>query len=207
MSEAVLEAPPQSAEKSVPTAVSIASLPAARISVAQYHRMVECGALTEEDRVELLDGMLVKKMAKGPKHELIAGLLEDQIRPLLESGHFLGVETPIELETSEPEPDLAVIRGDRRDFAERHPGGSDCLLLIEVADTSLTKDRLKAALYAAGGVPEYWIVDLAGRTIITHRNQTPDGYQDVSENATAKADLPCGKLSVSVNDLLGEPVH
>ena len=196
MPNAVLEPPPAR-----PT---VKALEPARFTVDQYHRMIECGALTEDDRVELLDGMLVDQMSKGPKHELVAGLLEDMLRPLCGADAYVGVEKPIGLPESEPEPDLAVIRGGRRDFADRHPRGDESVLVIEVSDSSLAKDRLKADLYAAGGVPEYWIVDIAGRTITVHSDPAPGGYRDVSEGKSAEAALPCGTLSVAVSDLLGE---
>lgn len=174
-----------------------------RISVAQYHEMVAAGTLGPEDRVELLDGVLVTKMAIGTQHEFVTGTLEDLAREAAGRDAIVRKEAPLTLSDSVPEPDVAVVRGTRADYRDRHPGGGDAVLVVEVADTSLSKDRAKAGIYAAAGVPEYWIVDLAGRRIVIHRGPSPEGYREVAEVAEAATDLPGGRLAVTVDDLLG----
>ena len=198
MPNAVLEPPPaQSTAK---------ALEPARFTVDQYHRMIECGALTEDDRVELLDGMLVTKMPQGVPHVEVLEELVARCQEAFDPGTYVKTEKPVTPPTSEPEPDIAVVRGRRADYAGRHPAGEDCLLVIEVSGSSLANDILKADLYAAGGVPEYWIVDIAGGTIKVHREPSPGGYRDVSEGSAAEAALLCGTLSVSVADQLSEQV-
>ena len=196
MPNAVLEPPPAR-----PT---VKALEPARFTVDQYHRMIECGALTEDDRVELLDGMLVTKVPQGVPHVEVLEELVSRCQEAFEPGTYIKTEKPVTLPTSEPETDVAVVRGRRADYAGRHPAGEDCLLVIEVSGSSLANGILKADLYAAGGVPEDWIVDIAGRTITVHRGPSPGGYRDVSEGKSAEAALPCGTLSMAADDLLGE---
>ena len=83
--------------------------------------------------------------------------------------------------TSEPEPDLAVVIGSPNTYRHRHPSGSDSCLLIEVADTSLARDMGKAAIYAAAGVEEYWIVKIENQSLLRMRQPSADAYQDVIE--------------------------
>jgi Uma2 family endonuclease len=91
---------------------------------------------------------------------------------------------PITTERSEPEPDLAILRGSHADFRHRHPKGSDCRLVIEVADTSLEKDRAKTAIYQDAGVQEYWIVNLPQQQV---ERFIFSGMSD-SESQVVKAD-------------------
>ncbi|MFV0444864.1 MAG: Uma2 family endonuclease [Planctomycetaceae bacterium] len=146
--------------------------PIARFSVEKYHQMIESGIFTEDDRYELLDGWLVEQMTKGPGHEFGSGELEDLLRPLLLAGWHLRNQAPITLANSEPEPDLSVVRGTRADYRDQHPQARDVALVVEVADATLRTDRLKARIYAAAAIPEYWIVNLAERCVEVHR--TPD---------------------------------
>lgn len=132
-----------------------------RLSVPQYHEMIEHGILTTEDPVELLEGYLVTKMSKIPRHNLVTQRTRVTIERALPAGWFLNVQEPITLEDSEPEPDISVIRGDRERFREHHPKARDIGMLIETADTSLRRDRgSKKRIYAAAQVPIYWIINL-----------------------------------------------
>ncbi len=132
-----------------------------RLDVDQYHEMIEVGILTEDDAVELLDGCLVPKMAKNPPHTLANGLIHETIVRLLPEGWFADSQEPITTEDSEPEPDVRVVRGQRRGYAERHPGPRDLGLVVEVSDATLERDRtLKQQLYASSSIPVYWIVNL-----------------------------------------------
>ncbi len=133
-----------------------------RFSVDQYHSMIRLGILTEDDPVELLEGWLVTKMPKNPPHSVVTQLTRETLARLLPSGWYADSQEPITTSDSEPEPDVAVVRGSRRQYLNRHPGPSDIALVVEVADSSLQRDRtLKKRLYAAAGVPVYWIVNLS----------------------------------------------
>jgi len=111
-----------------------------RLSVAQYHEMIRAGILAEDDPVELLDGCLVQKIIKNPPHCLATGLVRDALEKALPEGWHVKSQDPITLAASEPEPDVTVVRGSRRDYADRHPGPADVALVVEVADTGLQRD-------------------------------------------------------------------
>jgi Uma2 family endonuclease len=153
-----------------------------RLSVAQYHAMARAGILDEASPVELLEGYLVTKLTKNPAHVLAKRRLRGAIERVLPSGWFPGSEDPFTTSDSEPEPDLAVIRGDPERYAERHPLPDEIALLIEVADSSLRRDQtLKKRIYARAGVPAYWIVNLVDRRIEVYT--TPSGPVDVPDYA------------------------
>jgi Uma2 family endonuclease len=136
------------------------------ISVPQYHQMMDSGILTEDDSVELLEGLLVAKMPKYPPHCHSVATILDILYALGLPGYIVRSQDPITTSDSEPEPDVCIVRGSRKDFAERHPGPSDSALLIEVADSSLAHDRgLKKRVYARAEVPVYWIVNLEQRQV------------------------------------------
>jgi len=170
-------------------AVSIESIPQAppppvslpesvwRMSVEQYHKMIQAGILTEDDPVELLEGILVTKMAKNPPHSLVTQLTRDALARLVLLGWFINAQEPITLADSEPEPDIAVVRGERREYAGHHPSAQDTTLVIEVADTSLSRDRgLKKRMYAAAGIPTYWIINLIEQQIEVYTDPSGSDY-------------------------------
>jgi Uma2 family endonuclease len=134
--------------------------------VEQYHAMARAGILGEDVRVELLEGWLVPKLTQNPPHVLVSGLIHDALVGRVPIGWHVRSGNPLTTADSEPEPDLAVIRGSRRDYGERHPGPQDTALAIEVADTSLRQDRgAKKRIYARAGIAVYWIVNLKARQI------------------------------------------
>ncbi len=130
------------------------------ISRAVYHDAGAAGLIDRE--VELLQGIIVKKMSKSPYHILLVRRLLKFLQAALheEIGDgrcFVAKEDPLGINESEPEPDLAVISGHPEDYGAELP--ATALLVIEVAVSSLERDRLKAQIYASAGVDEYWIVD------------------------------------------------
>jgi len=138
-----------------------------RLSVQQYHAMIETGVLTEDDPVELLEGILVFKTPKNPAHPLAVRLLTTLMdATLLGSDWHFRAQEPVTLDDSEPEPDGAIVRGQVRDYLKHHPGPAEIGLVIEVSDTSLARDRgIKLRSYARASISPYWIVDLIGRTV------------------------------------------
>lgn len=162
-----------------------------RLSVAQYHAMRDAGILRASDMVELLDGLLVPKMTKRPPHALVCGLTSDALRAAVPPGYFVRDQDPVTTADSEPEPDIAVIRGERRDYADHHPGPGDAVLVVEVADDSLHRDRTtKAAVYARAGVACYWVVDLRGRAVEVYTEPSDGGYrQCVSRTVGSSLEL------------------
>jgi Uma2 family endonuclease len=149
-----------------PAALPPPSGPLRGLTVAEYHHLIETGYLTDEDKVELLNGFLVHKMPRNPPHDAAINAFTELLPGLIPSGWTLRVQSAITLTQSEPEPDLTVVRGAWRDYRSRHPIPAEIGLVIEVADTSHARDRNdKAPIYAAAGLPVYWIVNLVDRQI------------------------------------------
>lgn len=136
-----------------------------RMTVEQYHNLIDAGTFAENERFELLEGVIVEKMTKKPAHVLACGRCEALIARWLPSGWHIRSQDPITLAGSEPEPDVAVVRGKLDDYGARHPNGDEVALIVEVAETSLVTDRYKAQIYAAAGIPCYWIVNLPERVV------------------------------------------
>jgi Uma2 family endonuclease len=144
-----------------------------RLSVEQYHAMIQAGILTPDDSVELLEGLLVTKMPKNPPHVLVKRLLRRALESVVGKGFFVDQEDPVTIKDSEPEPDVTVFRGDPRTYRDRHAGPGDTVLVAEVADTSLRRDRgRKKRIYAKASVPVYWIVNLVDQQIEVYTEPT-----------------------------------
>ncbi len=160
---------------SPPTGVGLSppSLPMRRFTVDEYHRMIQAGILTEEDRVELLEGWIVHKMPHNPPHDGTIEVVDDRLRGVLPPGWRIRVQSAITTSDSEPEPDIAVVRGTARTYLARHPGPTDVGLLVEVSDSTLSRDRgEKGRLFARAGIVRYWIVNLIDRQIEVYSEPT-----------------------------------
>ncbi len=149
--------------------------PILRLSVGQYHEMIRSGILTKDDRVELLEGWLVPKMSKNPPHCVATELAAAALRSVVPTGWYVRTQEPVTTDTSEPEPDVSVVHGQPRDYIDRHPGPEQLAMVLEIADSSLSRDRgIKRRIYARAGVSVYWIVDVtAGRVEICTRPSGP----------------------------------
>ena len=143
------------------TALNSELAPIWPLSVARYHAMIDAGILGPDDRVELLEGVIVEKMSKNPPHRISNRRTRLALERAIGSAWYVDEKEPITLATSEPEPDVSVIRGDTADYPDGHPGAENVGMVVEIADTSLERDRvLKKRIYAAAGIPVYWVVDL-----------------------------------------------
>lgn len=178
-----------------------------RFTVEEYHRMIDSGALTEDDHLELLDGLVVSKMPKNPAHDGTVDLLLYTLNRLLPKGWYLRIQNVLAAMDSETEPDLAVTRGKPGDFLHEHPRGDQIALIVEVADSSVNSDRDKRRIYARAGIPVYWIVNLQDRCLevfsepqgtgraadysVQHRLELTDEAELVIAGAS------CGRLPVS----------
>ena len=140
-----------------------------RLSVLQYHEIIEAGVCDDDGRVELIEGVLVRKSTKGPPHDFTVSILKDLLTPIVGSDWIVRVQSAITLRDSEPEPDLAIVAAPHERYRERHPGPRDIGLVIEVADSSLQFDRSdKLRIYARAGLPVYWIVNLVDNCVEVH---------------------------------------
>ncbi len=178
---AVAVAAAKPANDTYPTAVRLH-----RLSVDDYHRMIEIGILTEDDPVELLEGKLVTKMPQKGPHSHTVMECYDMIKDLLSGGEWkVRCQMPITLAHSEPEPDVSVSVGPKSNYFTRHPKANEVALVIEVADSSLLEDRrYKGSLYAAAKIPQLWIVNLPDAVVEVHtspRAGRSPGYRSVAE--------------------------
>ena len=153
--------------------------PIFRLSVDQYHELIRSGKLTEDDPVELLEGILVYKMPKNTPHATATRLCRRAVEPLLPTDWFYDAQEPITLADGEPEPDGMVVRGRIEDYARNHPGPRDITLIIEIADTGLERDRgIKMRSYARASIPVYWILDVEGRALEVYGAPEPNAAPD-----------------------------
>ncbi len=144
-----------------------------RFTVSDVRRLEHAGLV--EGHVELIDGGLVVNPPHDPTHSTVKGVLrrrlEDAYRP---AGATVRDQDPLAIgPDDEPEPDLLVVRGDDWAFTKRHPRGQDAWLVVEVAVSSLRRDRRKAALYARAGAPVYWIVDVRSKRLEVRSDLDP----------------------------------
>jgi Uma2 family endonuclease len=140
----------------------------------EYDRMVELG-MFQDERIELLRGVLVPMSPIGPPHSATIDRLNRLLVLAMEGRATVRVQNPFAaLDDSEPEPDFSVVP--LGDYHDAHPERAE--LVIEVAESSLSRDRgVKLHIYAENGVPEYWIVNLRDHRIEVHTDPSPDGYR------------------------------
>ena len=151
------------------------------LTVDEYHRMGEAGILTDDDRVELIEGELVAMAPIGSEHAASTNALTRLLVLAVGDRGIVSVGNPVQLNRhSEPQPDFAVLKP-RDDYRKTLPRPEDTMLAVEVANTSLEYDRkVKLALYARGGIPEVWIVNLAAEEVEVHRSPAADNYTSVT---------------------------
>ena len=151
-----------------------------RFTLAEYHRLIELGFLTEDDRVELIRGELVQMAAKGTPHSVCNTKLMRELDRLIHDLAVVRGQEPIMLPTdSEPEPDVVIVRGQPDDYLSNHPYPNNILLVIEVSNSTLEYDRtVKLSLYAENQIHDYWIINLTANQL--ERYSQP--YQDTQGN-------------------------
>ena len=158
------------------------------LSVDRYHEMVARGMLTTMDRVELIDGNLVEKMSQNSPLSSTLDIVEVDVRTLLPAGWWLRSQKPVSLARSVPEPDAAVVRGDRHTYRSRHPVAADFGVVIEVSDSSLWYDRtVKGRIYAEAGIPVYWVVNVEERIVEVYTSPNPAEYATRTDYAVGQS--------------------
>jgi Uma2 family endonuclease len=179
----------------------------AKWTVDDYHRMIEAGIL-ENRRVELLEGEILEMTPEGPLHKYYEEKLADYLRSCLLNQALVREAAPIILknsqqENSEPEPDISIVKLPRENYRDRHPGVDDIFWVIEVSDSTLTKDLdIKRKTYAAAGIQEYWIIDVKNRQLIIFHSPQDGDYlfrQDISQGNIQP--LAFHNINVSVDRL------
>jgi len=178
-----------------------------RFTVVEYHSMGQAGILSEDDRVELLEGEVVQKSPIGKRHAACVNRLNRMLSVQVGREAIVSVQNPIRVGVeSEPQPDVALLRWRSDFYAGALPEAGDAQLVVEVAESSSQTDRLvKVPLYGRGGVPEVWLVDLAGDVVEVHRGPGADGYGEVLRVGRGEhlspQQLPA--LDVPVSEILG----
>ncbi len=177
-----------------------------RFTVGEYHRLAEAGILSEDDRVELLEGEIFEMSPISSRHASCVDRLVQLFSERLGRRAIVRVQNPVRLsEYSEPQPDLTLLKPRADFYRAAHPQPDDVLLLVEVSETSGEFDRrVKLPLYATAGIPEVWIVDLSCEQIEVYRDPKPEGYQQsqiVGRGQTLTAQLLA--LELPVAEILG----
>ena len=149
---------------------------AKRFTITEYHRLADLDFFTEDDRVELIKGEIIKMAAKGKAHSVCNTRLYRELFKLLEEKATIRGQEPIIINDSEPEPDLTIVKNTPDDYFLNHPIQSDIFLIIEVADSSLKYDQeIKLSLYAEADISDYWIFNLVNYYLECYS----DPYQDL----------------------------
>jgi Uma2 family endonuclease len=157
-------------------------VPRHRLTVRDYHRLIEAGVLRKNDRVELLEGQLVDMASIGPRHALAVDALNELLVMAAAGQALVRVQGPIVLDdTSEPQPDFSLLRRPWQGYPDEHPRPPDIYLLIEVSDSSLNFDLgAKLELYARSGIREFWVVDLTNNRVLVHRGPNDGRYDSIT---------------------------
>jgi Uma2 family endonuclease len=164
------------------------------VTAAEFHRLWDDGFFTGLRRVILVDGEMIEMPMSDPVHDGGVSAAYEYLRAALpppsyhvrnQQGFNAGLDT-------DPGPDLAVVVGTFRDYLKAHP--TEAVLIVEVTNSSLAFDRReKAHIYAAAGVPEYWVLDVLGRELVVFRTPVADpaaprGHRYATEQAFGEAD-------------------
>ena len=163
-----------------------------RLTVAEYHRLGEIGIFDEDSRVELIEGDLIAMPPIGEQHASKTRRLNRLFSLQVGDTAMVDVQNPVMLDArSEPQPDMVLLKP-RPDFYESaHPRPEDVLLLIEVSDSTLRYDRdTKVPLYARAGIPEVWLLDVAGQRLEIYRRPSPEGYREIHYPAPTDSIAP-----------------
>ena len=176
-------------------------------NVEEYYRMAEVGLLSEDDRVELIEGEIIEMSPIGSTHGGTVKRSSAFLNHKLGNSMIVSVQDPIRLsDFSEPQPDIALLKPRKDFYSKTHPTAEDVLVVIEVADTSLAYDRnIKLPLYARAGIPESWLIVPAKEVIEIHSQPKNGKYQKTQRLKRGKAlvspTIP--SLSCKVEDLIG----
>ena len=179
-----------------------------RLSVAQYDHLARVGVLTKADRIELIEGLLVEKMTKNERHVAATYLIHRELGRHMPLGWFVGMEFPIALARSEPEPDVMIVRGDISDYFKRKPTPADVPLLIEVSDSSYADDRARRHYFAESGIPIYWIANIPARRIEVYTEPVGFDYQNRHDHGWddhVEITLDNQTIRLAVSDLMPPP--
>ncbi|HKZ77947.1 MAG TPA: Uma2 family endonuclease [Pyrinomonadaceae bacterium] len=176
-------------------------------NVDEYYRMAKAGVLKPDDRVELIEGEIIKMSPIGSPHAACVARLDDLFRNLMTGKMMIRVQSPVRLgRFSEPVPDLVLLRSRKDYYASRHPVPSDVSLIVEVGDSTIISDRvIKVPLYARSGIPEVWLINLPKKFVEVYSQGSGGRYRKSAKykrGETVSSDI-LPTLKLAVNDILG----
>jgi Uma2 family endonuclease len=177
-----------------------------KFTLEEYRRLGEMGFLGEDDRVEFIDGEIIEMSPIGKAHNACLSRTNRTLIRRISDRAIVYVQNSIVILDNEPLPDIAILKPNPTDYADRYATAEDVLLIIEVADSSLAYDQeIKAPKYAKAGVQELWIVDLNDDMIWVYRNSSPKGYLDIKAYKRGEAItlVAFSDITLAVNDILG----
>ena len=183
------------------------AIPRKRFTADEYEQIVAAGVIAEDDRLELLEGEIVEMSPLGPQHSACVVRLTSLLYKYESSRVMIRVQDPIRLgDYSQPQPDISVVQRRPDYYGEGHPEPEDILLLIEVAESSLSYDRdVKLPLYARAGILEVWLVALLPQVVEVYRSPSETGYREMQQlrrgDTLTAINLP--ELSLTVESILG----
>ncbi|WP_246828927.1 Uma2 family endonuclease [Synechococcus sp. PCC 7502] len=154
-----------------------------KFTVEQYHQMAANGILSQSDRLELINGEIIEISPIGMLHASCVRRIINLLAAKLGDLAIIDAQNPVKLNnSSEPQPDIALLRKHDHFYATAHPQPQDIFLLIEVADTTISTDRtIKVPLYASSGVIELWLVDLNYQIIEVYAEPIGDHYRYIKQ--------------------------
>ncbi len=184
---------------------SLNFLPLRLLSIQEYNLMAEVGILTDEEKVELINGQIITMSPQKSFHAAAITrtnrLFTKQLNQIL-----IRLQLPIIInDFSQPEPDIAIVKYDALDYDDRHPSATEVYLIIEIADTTLKTDlEVKRQLYASGNIPDYWVLDLKQRQLYVYRQSNGQDYQKImiltDEDSIAPLHFP--EIQIKVSEML-----
>ena len=176
-------------------------------NVDQYYRLAEVGVLKPDDRVELIEGEIIRLSPIGSPHAASVARLNYRLRNSAPDNTMLWIQNPVRLsEFSEPVPDVTLVKLRADFYASHHPTPEDVLLVIEVSDTTMLADRnVKIPLYARAGIPEAWVVNLPRKLIEVYFDSTAGTYRESLKfkHGEILVSPTVSGLSLAVNDIIG----
>lgn len=177
-----------------------------QITVAEYDLMIESGVFDEDDRIELLNGVIVEKMPKGKKHATLNDIIATHLVQQIGEKVCVKNQNPIRLdEFSEPEPDIVLAKLPFERYFKDHPTPDEIFLILEIADSTLGYDRnTKSAAYSRAGIQQYLILNVQEKTLEDYREPSADGFQSKQTYRTGQNFnlVAFPEVSLKVSDFL-----
>ena len=183
----------------------VPQFPQRRFTVREYRRLMEAGIFHPALRTELVEGWVIDKMTRGPRHDSCLQRSAETLQNRLSDRWRIRLQSAIVLDDGEPEPDLVIVPGPAGRFDHEHPRPHEVVMLVEIADSTLQYDRgPKLRDYARNGIAQYWIVDLLSRTVEIYQN--PSGATDLPRYGSLNAFAPGQSIPLNIGQEQLQPI-